>query len=107
MKTSYLVSAAVKLALGILFVILKAEVVGICITLLGVALLLLLVWELAAWLHPERFDERTNECLSCAHCKEKLCHHKKQLRHFLRKNKERLVLKGNAVVEKVKNLKKK
>ena len=41
MKTSYLVSAAVKLALGILFVILKAEVVGICITLLGVALLVM------------------------------------------------------------------
>ena len=75
--------------------------------LLGVALLLLLVWELAAWLHPERFDERTNECLSCAHCKEKLCHHKRQLRHFLRKNKERLILKGNAVIEKVKNVTKK
>lgn len=41
MKTSYLVSAAVKLALGILFVMLKAEVVGICITLLGVALLVI------------------------------------------------------------------
>lgn len=41
MKTSYLVSAAVKLAIGILFVILKAEVVGICITLLGVALLVM------------------------------------------------------------------
>jgi hypothetical protein len=75
--------------------------------LLGVALLLLLVWELAAWLHPERFDEQTNECLSCAHCKEKLCHHKKQLRRFLRKNKERLILKGNAVIEKVKNVTKK
>ncbi len=41
MKTSYLVSAAVKLALGILFVMLKAEVVGICITLLGIALLII------------------------------------------------------------------
>ena len=41
MRTSYLVSAAVKLALGILFVILKAEVVGICITLLGIALLVM------------------------------------------------------------------
>ncbi len=75
--------------------------------LLGVALLLLLVWELAALLHPERFDEHTNECLSCAHCKEKLCHHKRQLRSFLRKNKARLVLKGNAVMEKVKSLTKK
>ena len=41
MKTSYLVSAAVTLALGILFVMLKAEVVGICISLLGLALLVI------------------------------------------------------------------
>ena len=75
--------------------------------LLGVALLLLFFWEIAAHLHPERFDEQTNECLSCAHCKEKLCHHKSQLRTFLRKNRERLRLKGNAVVEKVKHLTKK
>ena len=47
--------------------------------LLGVALLLLLFWELAALLHPERFAEETNECLSCKSCKEKLCHHKTQL----------------------------
>ena len=47
MKTSsYLISAAVKLALGILFVILKAEVVGICITLLGVALIVMAVLDL-------------------------------------------------------------
>jgi len=47
MKTSaYLISAAVKLALGILFVILKAEVVGICITLLGIALLVMGVLDL-------------------------------------------------------------
>lgn len=75
--------------------------------LLGIALLLLLVWEIAAHVHPERFRTETNECLSCTHCKEKLCHHKKQLRHFLRKNKELLLLKGNAVAEKVKNLTKK
>ena len=47
MKTSsYLVSAAVKLALGILFVILKAQVVGICITLLGVALIVMGILDL-------------------------------------------------------------
>ena len=47
MKTSaYLISAAVKLALGILFVILKAEVVGICITLLGVALVVMAILDL-------------------------------------------------------------
>ena len=45
-NSSYLVSAAVKLALGILFVILKAEVVGICITLLGVALLVMGILDL-------------------------------------------------------------
>ena len=73
-------------------------------SLLGVALLLAAAWEIAAWRHPERFHEQTNECLSCKNCKEKLCHHKSQLRHFLRKNKERLLLKGNAVVEKVKSV---
>ena len=46
MKTSYLVSAAVKLVLGILFIILKAEVVGIGITLLGVALLVMGILDL-------------------------------------------------------------
>lgn len=73
-------------------------------TLLGVSLLLLLVWELTELLHPERFSEHTNECLSCKNCKEKLCHHKKQLRSFLRKNKRLLLLKGNAIIEKVKTI---
>jgi len=75
--------------------------------LLGVALLLMLVWEITELLHPERFREQTNECLSCKNCKEKLCHHKSQLRRFLRKNKEKLILKGNAVIEKVKTIRKK
>ncbi|MBQ7406684.1 MAG: hypothetical protein IJW11_02850 [Clostridia bacterium] len=75
--------------------------------LLGAALLLLAVWEISAFLHPERFTEETNECLSCKNCKEKLCHHKTQLRGFLKKNKERLLLRGNAVIEKVKSFKKK
>ena len=75
--------------------------------LLGVALLLMLVWEITEFLHPERFHEQTNECLSCKNCKEKLCHHKSQLRHFLRKNKEKLLLKGNAVIERVKTIRKK
>jgi uncharacterized membrane protein HdeD (DUF308 family) len=38
-KTSQIISAAMTLALGILFVILKADVVGICLTVLGVALI--------------------------------------------------------------------
>lgn len=56
-------------------------------SLLGIALLLLLFWEISIRLHPERFSEKTNACLSCSHCKEKLCHHKKQLQHFLKVNK--------------------
>ena len=71
-------------------------------SLLGIAVLLLIFWELLIILHPERFFEQTNACLSCANCKEKLCHHKRQLRHFLRANKELLILKGNTVVEKAK-----
>jgi len=71
-------------------------------SVLGVALLLLLYWEIVAFAHPERFAEETNGCLSCAVCKEKLCHHKKQLRSFLKANKESLLLKGNTVIEKAK-----
>ena len=54
--------------------------------LLGTALIHLAVWELLAFIHPERFAEESNACLACAGCPEKLCHHKKQLRGFLRKN---------------------
>lgn len=71
-------------------------------SLLGIAVLLLIVWETHIIIHPKRFFEQTNNCLSCANCKEKLCHHKRQLRHFLRANKELLILKGNTVVEKAK-----
>ena len=47
MKNSvYLVSAAVKLVLGILFIVLKAEVVGIGITLFGIALIVMAVLDL-------------------------------------------------------------
>ena len=70
--------------------------------LFAVAFILLLVWEITAFLHPERFSPATNDCLSCANCKEKLCHHKRQLRHFLRKNKHLLILKCNAIIEKAK-----
>lgn len=53
--------------------------------LFGLALFLLLLWEVRLHRHPERFSERTNESLACVNCKEKLCTHKKQLRRFLRK----------------------
>ncbi len=52
-------------------------------TLLGLSLILLLRWEITLRLHPERFSEQTNGGIRCANCKEKLCHHKKQIRKFL------------------------
>lgn len=53
-------------------------------SLLGVAVLLLITWEAAYRLHPERFYENTNEALACRNCPEKLCHHKKSLHRFLK-----------------------
>ena len=58
-------------------------------SLLGCAILLLLRWEIAYRLHPERFSTATNKCLDCSNCKERLCSHKKQLRAFLNKYKTR------------------
>lgn len=72
-------------------------------SILFLSLILLLRWEITVKLHPERFTEVTNECLSCKNCEEKLCHHKKQLRSFLKENKDRLQLKGNAIISSVKN----
>ena len=54
-------------------------------SLLGVSLLILLRWEFTLHFHPERFSKRTNDCLSCKNCEEKLCHHKKQLKGFWKK----------------------
>ena len=58
-------------------------------SLLLISLLLLLRWEIALRLHPERFSDTTNACISCKSCTEKLCHHKKQLQGFLKKYKAR------------------
>jgi hypothetical protein len=55
--------------------------------LLVCALALFLRWEITAWRHPERFTEATNGALACVNCPEKLCHHKKHLQYFWRKNK--------------------
>ena len=52
--------------------------------LLGMAVILMLRWELAFFLHPEYFSERTNAYLQCANCDEKLCAHKKRLRKIRR-----------------------
>lgn len=40
-KSSQLISAIMTLVLGILFVILKAQVIGVCLTLLGIALIVI------------------------------------------------------------------
>ncbi len=72
-------------------------------SIFGVSIILVLVWEMLLRVHPERFYERTNACLSCGECREKLCHHKKQLRHFLKKNRKLLIQKWNLTIEKTKS----
>lgn len=57
-------------------------------SLLGMALLLLITWEVFFRKHPERFYENTNLALACKNCPEKLCHHKKSLHNFLIKRSE-------------------
>lgn len=59
-------------------------------SLLGCALILLLRWEITYKIYPERFSTKTNKCLDCSRCKEKLCSHKTQLRSFIKKYKDRL-----------------
>ncbi|MBQ6906293.1 MAG: hypothetical protein IJN75_04655 [Clostridia bacterium] len=55
-------------------------------SLLFLSLVLLVRWELSVHFHPERFSEKTNACLNCKNCTEKLCHHKKQLKSFIKNN---------------------
>ena len=57
-------------------------------SLLAVAIVLLVVWEIMFFLHPERFSENTNAFLSCDGCTEKLCRHKRQLRSLWKKNEQ-------------------
>ena len=76
-------------------------------SLLILALLLLFRWEITYRLYPERFSEKTNGCLACKNCKERLCQHKKQLRGFLKKNKERFSLISNRAMETVRSKMKK
>lgn len=59
-------------------------------SLLGCALALLLRWEITYRRHPERFSTATNKCLDCSRCEEKLCSHKRQLRGFIKKYKDKL-----------------
>ena len=68
-------------------------------TLLGLALLLLLYWEVCYRLYPERFSPATNKCLDCSRCQEKLCSHKKQLQGFLKKYKKKFFPPKNTKTE--------
>ena len=43
------------------------------LSLFGMALLVLLVWELSILIYPERFWEFSNDALKCANCTDKLC----------------------------------
>ena len=51
-------------------------------SILLIALVVLIKWELTVWKYPEQFSENTNEALKCKNCNEKLCMHKKQLAKF-------------------------
>ncbi|MCQ2435027.1 MAG: hypothetical protein MJ062_07300 [Oscillospiraceae bacterium] len=54
-------------------------------SILALALILLVYWEIQVHLHPERFSEEQNESLSCQNCTEKLCQHKHQLQTLQKK----------------------
>ena len=59
-------------------------------TLFALSMVILLRWEITLKARPERFSRNTNKCLDCSRCPEKLCHHKKHLRNYLKKNKDML-----------------
>jgi hypothetical protein len=59
------------------------------VSLFALALALFIVWEASVKRHPERFSDKTNKFIQCKNCTEKLCHHKKQLRCFLKKYKQK------------------
>ena len=43
------------------------------LSLFGLSLVVLLVWELSFFIYPERFWEYSNDALKCANCVDKLC----------------------------------
>lgn len=53
-------------------------------SLLILSLILLIRWEVALRLHPERFSQKTNKNISCANCNEKLCVYYKNLKKTLK-----------------------
>jgi len=60
-------------------------------SIVAISLILLIKWEIVYKRHPERFAENSNMSLACENCQEKLCHHKKQLQHFLRQQRKKLL----------------
>ena len=64
-------------------------------SLLGLSLLLFIKWEFSYRLYPERFSTQTNNYIQCKNCTEKLCQHKKQLRSFIRKYRDKFFDKNN------------
>ena len=44
-----------------------------CLSLVVMAILAWLVWELCVLIYPKRFSEMTNEALRCTNCTDKLC----------------------------------
>ena len=42
-------------------------------SLLGVAVLVMVIWEVTVRKHPERFWETSNDTLKCKNCTDKLC----------------------------------
>ena len=70
-------------------------------TLLGLAVLLLVLWEIRVHAMPERFCECCNESLACKNCQEKLCHHKRQLRAFWKTQTAALADRKEKIEEKV------
>lgn len=59
-------------------------------SLVGMALLLFIRWEITAHRRPERFSVACNGALDCANCEERLCHHKKQLHSFWKAQRQQL-----------------
>ena len=48
-------------------------------SLVVMSVIVFLMWELTAFLHPERFWEGTNDTLKCKNCTDRLCIHAKKI----------------------------
>lgn len=45
-------------------------------TLVGLSLIIVLIWEITYYKHPERFHSETNNFINCKNCKERMCKNK-------------------------------